>query len=648
MFAALPIERDLLGYKDLLPGFLYWIESVGGYAAFGLVLWFIVGLSVMKRKDRERIPSWLSTIVVGGTCVSVICYGIFCITLMLYPSPRPIDVDIEGHVTVHQYFDWRDAFGIIGGACAIIAVCAPVARNVVALSPRRILALARLSFKEAVRRRVLYVFSILLVVFLFASWFLSSEKPENQVRDYVGAVDVVMSFLLLLTAFLLASFSIPNDIKQQTIHTVLTKPVQRFEIVLGRFLGYAALMTMVLFVMTGVSLIYLVRQIDPDAASESLKARDPAWGDLHFEGTGDDNKGINVGREWGYRSYIAAQQPGQPRHTAIWQFQSVSSSFKDRPAVPCEFSFDVFRSTKGYEDRGISTGLYFRTWRCKKGNVEEYQKELQKRRMDPKGATDSDILNDLSEKYGYFEVPAVAVATGHTYSVDIPGGLFKNIAEGPDDDMRQEAAQTKRALPALEVRVLCHSPTQYVGMAKYDLWLRQDDPNGRYDKVWFAYNFFKAQVVSLWLKLLLVIGISVSLSTFLSGVITLLVSLILYMCGKIGNFVLSVAWGVNLGGGVFTSMYTLFQLKQPTTEVEKTSTTGVLLFSDRWVQFALRRVVDLFPDVDRFDFTNFIKEGFNIPGNQMVINFLLLAAYVVPWLVLAYYLIKWREVASAS
>ena len=60
--------------------------------------------------------------------------------------------------------------------------------------------------------------------------------------------------MLLLAASLLAAFSIPSDVRSQTIHTVVTKPVERFEIVLGRILGYTLLMTAVLAVATGLGL----------------------------------------------------------------------------------------------------------------------------------------------------------------------------------------------------------------------------------------------------------------------------------------------------------------------------------------------------------------------------------------------------------
>ena len=43
-----------------------------------------------------------------------------------------------------------------------------------------------------------------------------------------------MNVLLISVGMLLAAFSIPTDIKNLTIHTIVTKPVERFEIVLGR------------------------------------------------------------------------------------------------------------------------------------------------------------------------------------------------------------------------------------------------------------------------------------------------------------------------------------------------------------------------------------------------------------------------------
>ena len=141
-------------------------------------------------------------------------------------------------------------------------------------------------------------------------------------RTYVQVFYQAMSILLLFVAVLMSSFSIPTDIKQQTIHTIVTKPVERFEVVVGRFLGFLALMTLVLLVVTALSLFYVVlRGVNPDAAAESLKAREPLYGDLRFENAESDRKATNVGREWDYRSYITKPSCRASRRRRCWDFR---------------------------------------------------------------------------------------------------------------------------------------------------------------------------------------------------------------------------------------------------------------------------------------------------------------------------------------
>jgi hypothetical protein len=67
-------------------------------------------------------------------------------------------------------------------------------------------------------------------------------------------------------------------------------------------------------------------------------------------------------------------------------------------------------------------------------------------------------------------------------------------------------------------------------------------------------------------------------------------------------------------------------------------------FGFRWF---LRRILDVIPDVDRFDFTDKVSEGFAITGMDMFLNFLLLVAYLIPLAILAYHLIRSREIASS-
>ena len=80
---------------------------------------------------------------------------------------------------------------------------------------RRIWALARLSFKEAVRRKVPYVFASLGGLVLYGQMF-GDTKPESQLQTYVQIVYPAITVLLLLAFGWLAAFSIPTDIRQQS------------------------------------------------------------------------------------------------------------------------------------------------------------------------------------------------------------------------------------------------------------------------------------------------------------------------------------------------------------------------------------------------------------------------------------------------
>src|SRR5690606_16757599 len=107
-------------------------------------------------------------------------------------------------------------------------------RDLSDLSVRRVWALAMLTFREAVRRKALLVFVVFAVLFMFASWFLASEgeKADIQVERYVAFVFKTISWLVMPVVLLLACWGIPEDIKARSLHTVVTKPARRLEIVL--------------------------------------------------------------------------------------------------------------------------------------------------------------------------------------------------------------------------------------------------------------------------------------------------------------------------------------------------------------------------------------------------------------------------------
>ena len=151
-------------------------------------------------------------------------------------------------------------------------------------SPRRIWAIAMLAVKEALRRKVvLATFAIFALTLLFGGWFMNSnsERPD---RIYVNFVMFGTQLLVLMMGMLISSFSLPDDIKNKTIYTIVTKPVRSTEIVIGRLLGFGLLSTALLALMGVLSFVFVSRGLEHThqivGGTQTLEAFVPVLGEF--------------------------------------------------------------------------------------------------------------------------------------------------------------------------------------------------------------------------------------------------------------------------------------------------------------------------------------------------------------------------------
>jgi hypothetical protein len=634
IFATLVLERSPLQWADVPGGIVTWVTVVGGFATLFLALWllyYVLGLGTSTAAQKKQASLFTAALVIA--LVGFAVGG--ALTYLGRTQEAQQSGEGQARATAGVLQTVGTVSYLIGGGCALAAFLFPFATDIVRLRWRRIWALARLSFKEAIRRRVLWVFSAMVLVFLFASWFLP-YKPEDQVRNYVRVVYWVMEPLLLTTACLVAAFSIPTDVRSQTIHTIVTKPVERFEIVLGRFLGYGLLMSLVLLIMTGVSLLYVFREIDPDAQVESMRARIPLYGNLTYRGKEGNFQGDSVGREWDYRRYISGGKSSTQR--AVWSYADLPGDLANRSEgkVPCEFSFDIFRTVKdkeGQEGKGVHCSFTFQTWRWDPKEEANYTRTRNQSTADPEK-----LYSELAEKYGIYEVFYKKIEDYHTQSITVPAALFKNALSG---NPQPAVSPSGEPIPLLQVLVKLESPGQYLGVAKHDFYIL--DAEGT-----FAFNFFKG-AAGLWLRLLLVIGIAVTCSTYLSGVISFMATAFLYFAGLFRDteYIKGLAEGTTPGGGPMESLIRLVRHESLVTPLESTAGADFAQGTDKLYRLILQGLLYLFPDVDRFDWTSYVAEGFNIGmGSTVLLSTLMVVAYLMPWAILGYYLMKSREIAT--
>lgn len=124
---------------------------------------------------------------------------------------------------------------------------------------RRIWALALNTFRDAIRHRVLYgVIAVVFAVNLFAIVLgeMSLHQEARVARDLgLGGVSLFGS----VTAIVLGVSLLYTEIKKRTIHTIVTKPLERYEFVLGKYLGMCVTLSclVALFTVVMVGLLQL-------------------------------------------------------------------------------------------------------------------------------------------------------------------------------------------------------------------------------------------------------------------------------------------------------------------------------------------------------------------------------------------------------
>ena len=104
---------------------------------------------------------------------------------------------------------------------------------------RSIWAVAVNTIKQALRMKVAVVFVILLAVLLpVMGYSMTGDGTiKGRLQSFVSYGLSLTSGLLCLLTIIVSVYSVTNDIKQRQIYTVLTKPIRRFQLLLGKLLG---------------------------------------------------------------------------------------------------------------------------------------------------------------------------------------------------------------------------------------------------------------------------------------------------------------------------------------------------------------------------------------------------------------------------
>jgi len=485
-------------------------------------------------------------------------------------------------------------------------------RDLILLSPRRIMAVAILTFKEASRRKAFMIGFLFLLLFMFGGWFLGTQDLDKPAKPYVIFVITSMNFLLILMALLVSCWGIPADIKARSLHTVVTKPVRRSEILLGRMLGYASVITLVLVCTATVGYFWIISKV-PARAQKQLIARVPDYSkSLSFlDRNGDPAPaGINVGDIWEYRSFIE----GGTKARAQWTFENLDvASLKKAGTIRVEQSFEAFRTFKGdvRQQLRYNLSLYNPT---KDLRVPVGTYEVEEHNVNADSAT--------------VNVP-LELTYRDTFDVNAPEKSVNVL-----DDL-MDNGKLVFEISALE-------PQQYIGVAQHDLFIRLPDRL-------FASTYAKS-CLGLWLLLMLIVIVGTSSSCFVKGPVATILTGSLIFVGFVfrGQIEKTLAALANdqkvLGGGSLESIYRLLTQMNQQSPLPDNVGTDVIKFLDQGVFGMLRVVNALIPDLQYFSTSEYPANGFDVPWGAMLLPSLLITvAYFIPMVILGYFSLQLRE-----
>ncbi|MEO1495697.1 MAG: hypothetical protein AAFV43_00955 [Planctomycetota bacterium] len=335
-----------------------------------------------------------------------------------------------------------------------------------------------------------------------------------------------------------------------------------------------------------------------------VRARVPKRGKLRFldrKGV-ETARGISVGSEWGYRSYIQ----GSTQAAAIWTFDGVKASnlvdYEDGGGsyLPVELIVRVYRSYKGEIERGIQGSIQLRnpdtevktnlrTFYAKDATIDSFQFANEQTSTDQQPIT---ILNDLISEDGRIEV--------------IVQALDRN---------------------------------QYFGFAQADCYLRL--PEG--SALW---NFVKGYL-SIWMQMVIVIAVAVTASTFLKGPIAMLFTVAFLILGLNRDFFVKIATEQSFGGGPIESAVRMRLQMNQMSPFDPSPAVTVMQSLDDLLELMMLGLSYVLPDFSTLlGRVTFVAEGFSIPADALARDFVVCVAYVAGAAIIGYFCLRSREVAK--
>jgi hypothetical protein len=599
------------------------------------------------------------------------------------------------------------------GLIVLVRIAVSLLPEISALRWRRIYAIAWQCWTESFRRMwapwvVVVVFAVILA---FTSWFLDpGQRAAELGRLYVGTLMLLSSLLLTLLVVILAPISLPNDVRQQTIYTVVSKPVRRLELIWGRMAGYMGLVTVLLLFFGGVSLIYYNRMVGAaireadnryrQAVKENKrefaqqfreqaeqlrtrrKARVPVTGSLIFFDSRNNQKrhGIDVGMELPMRSFVEGATPSR----AVWRFGPhvqnprneneflnvpipVNDLLKPGTIEYVENQMYEYRDQEAMAQQARAAAdlktADIKSLTERAGEAEAAAKRLeaqlatlrrQEQTLRAQGkAREAEALHSppikLEMTFTVYRTTKGEIGEPVYASLVVTNKRRPQVTPHRDVMPIREYYTNKRLVPS---RILVGSggevdvEVKCLSTNQY-LGMANDDLIVLSSEGSFEWNFLRG-LFGIWLQALVLTAIGVCAGTFLSWPVALLTTIFFFVAGNVGFSALQqfALSAEMVGGGPFESLIRMLSHDNLMTELAPTVSVVVAKTLDSIVMPVMSRLVYLVPNFSALDVSNTVAAGFAVTWSVLAGHLLLALAYAIPFSIAAYFILRRREVAA--
>lgn len=178
-----------------------------------------------------------------------------------------------------------------------------------------------------------------ILVMIVSPCMPTTDEPDAKIKIVLVVFFQVVVLLCILGVILLSATSLPHEIEDRTIYGILSKPVSRAKVVVGKIAGYATLSALLLVIL-GLLNVFTIQRIAsgiPEGKKGVFKVKNEF-----------DSSGFSIeGRVHHVREGIIWVEGGRSG-VATWKFQDLNKKLDDK------FSFEVECDLKIESGKGSS------------------------------------------------------------------------------------------------------------------------------------------------------------------------------------------------------------------------------------------------------------------------------------------------------